>query len=62
MWRMMTQWVFILLWDSPNNFSVMPEDVTDFHYLSQLPDCLDAVDLTIPLVLSRMPLVLIPRR
>ena len=43
----------------PNNFSVIPECVINVHHLSQLPDFLDAVALTIMLVVSRLPLVMI---
>ena len=44
------------------NFSVMPECVINVHHIYQLPECLSAVSLEIPLVVLSMPLVMIPKR
>ena len=41
-------------------FSMIPDYVRNLHHLSQLPDCLAQVDLDMPLVMSRMSLVMIP--
>ena len=46
----------------PNNFSVMPECVRNLHHISQLPYCLDAVVLEMPLDVYRLPIVMIPSR
>ena len=44
------------------NLFVMPVCLMNVHHLSQLPDCLVAVALAIPSVVSRMLLVTISRR
>ena len=44
------------------NLFFMPMCVRNVHHLYQLPDCLVAVDLVIPLVMLRMSLVEISRR
>ena len=46
----------------PKNLSAMPECVRNVHRLSQLPDCLVAVALEMPLVVLRLPLAIISRR
>ena len=46
----------------PKNLYLMLARVINVHHLSQLPDCLVAMDLDMPLVASRLPLVAIPNR
>ena len=45
-----------------NNLFLMPVCVSNVHHLSQLPCCLVVLTLYIPLVVLRMPLVIISRR
>ena len=44
------------------NFLLIPVCMSNMHHLSQFPECLAAVTLEIPLVMSRMPLVKMSRR
>ena len=43
----------------PSNSSVMPECLRNVHHLYQLPDCLVAVALAMPLDALRLPLAII---
>ena len=45
-----------------SNLSVIPECLRNMHHLYQLPDCLVALDLEMPLEVSRLPLEIIYRR
>ena len=44
------------------NLSVIPECLRNVPHLSQLPDCLVAVALAMPLEASRLPLAMISKR
>ena len=46
----------------PKNFYGMPDCVRNVHHISKLPDFLAVVPLAVPLDVSRMTLMIIPKR
>ena len=57
-----TRIVFCACGITSRNLSVIPECLSNVPHLSQLPDCLVAVALEMPLEVLRLPLAIISRR